>query len=450
MATLGTHEVNAVSSLTGAGSNQPGAWRALPILILLYAFALLDRQILILMVGPIKRDLQISDFHVGLLQGLAFAIFYSLASLPIGWLVDKYPRRPIIFLGVTAWGLAASACGLAQNFIQLFTARIAVGIGEAALSPAAYSMVADLFRPARLAFVMSLLMIGSCLGSGLAVGLGGAIVGYAESGATHHLPIIGQLTAWQFVFVVTGLPGLLLGALIYLIREPVRRDIASKHAPTLRDTLQFIRSQRRFFVCHFAGFGLLSVVGCGFLNWLPTYMIRAFGWSIGQVSVPLAILLGVVSTAGTLATGYVIDRLYSAGRTDAHLRVFAAIAIALSVLGVLAFQVSQPGLFLLIITPMMAVLIIAAGAGAALQIVTPNEMRGQIGAMFLLVMNGIGLGLGPTVVGAITDFLFHDEARLGSSIALLFGIGGPAAAILLMLGTKPMRDAVASAEAWRS
>lgn len=450
MAVFMALDTNAGSARPATGSNQAGAWRALPILVLLYAFALLDRQILILMVGPIKRDLQISDFHVGLLQGLAFAIFYSLASLPIGWLVDKYPRRPIIFLGVTAWGIAASACGLAQNFIQLFAARIAVGIGEAALSPAAYSMVADLFRPARLAFVMSLLMIGSCLGSGLAVGLGGAIIGYAESGATHHLPIVGELAAWQFVFVVTGLPGLLLGALIYLVREPVRRDIASKHAPALRDTLHFIRTRRRFFACHFAGFGLLSVVGCGFLNWLPTYMIRAFGWSIGQVSVPLAIMLGLVSTVGTLTTGYVIDRLFSAGRTDAHLRVFAIITIVLTVLGVGAFQVSDPWLFLALITPIMATMILAAGAGAALQIVTPNEMRGQIGAMFLLVMNGIGLGLGPTVVGAVTDFVFHDEARLGSSIALLFGIGGPLAAMLLLLGMAPMREAVKSAEAWRS
>lgn len=437
-------------STRGNAGNQPGAWRALPILVLLYAFALLDRQILILMVGPIKRDLQISDFQVGLLQGLAFAIFYSLASLPIGWLVDRHARRPIIFLGVTAWGIAASACGLAQNFIQLFIARIAVGIGEAALSPAAYSMVADLFRPARLALVMSLLMIGSCLGSGLAVGLGGVIISYAESGATHALPIFGELKAWQFVFVVTGLPGLVLGALIYLVREPVRRDIANKHTPRLRDTLEFIRARRRFFICHLAGFGILSMVGCGFLNWLPTYMIRAFGWSIGQVSVPLAIMLGLVSTVGTLATGYVIDRLFSAGRTDAHMLVFAAIAVLITVFGVAAFLASGPWLFLILITPIMATMIMAAGAGAALQIVTPNEMRGQIGAMFLLIMNGIGLGLGPTVVGAITDFVFHDEARLGSSIMLLCGIGGPLAALLLVLGMAPMREAVKSAEAWRS
>ena len=438
------------SDLPAAGGNQPGAWRALPILILLYAVALLDRQILMLMVGPIKEDLHISDFQIGLLQGLAFSIFYGVAALPIGWLVDRSPRRPIIFVGVTVWGLAASLCGLAQNFIHLLLARVAVGVGEAALSPAAYSMLADFFRPSRLALAMSLLMIGSCVGGGAAVGLGGIIISFAESGTTHHLPILGTLAGWQFVFLVTGLPGMVLGGLIYLVREPIRRDRASTGSPPITDTFRFIRSRGGFFACHFGGFGLLSLVTCGFLNWLPTYIIREFGWSVGQITLPLAILLGIVSTLGTLGTGYLIDRLFSAGHTDAHLRVYAVITVGMSIIGVAAFQMPQAWIFLLLITPIIATMVLAAAAGAALQIVTPNEMRGQIGAMFLFVMTGIGFGFGPALVGAITDFLFQDEARVGSSIALLFGIGGPISAIILALGMAPMRRAVAAAESWRT
>jgi MFS family permease len=121
--------------MSSAPQNQPGAWRALPILILLYGLSILDRQVLTLMVDPIKQDLKLSDFQIGMLQGLVFSVFYSVASIPLGWLVDRTQRRPIIWLGVTVWGVCAAACGLAQNFGQLLMARLGVGAGEAAHAP---------------------------------------------------------------------------------------------------------------------------------------------------------------------------------------------------------------------------------------------------------------------------------------------------------------------------
>jgi len=434
-----------------AAVNQAGAWRALPVLILLYALSLLDRQVLTLMVGPIKRDLGLTDFQIGLLQGLVFSVFYSAAALPIGWLVDRFARRPIIWLGVTAWGLAATACGLAQSYGHLLLARLGVGVGEAALSPAAYSMLADLFRPARLALALSVLMIGSSLGNGMAIGLGGLVVSFAERGNGVDLPILGHLASWQYVFVITGLPGLVLGGLIFLIREPARRDrmkIAAQ--PSARETLRFLAARRGFFTAHFIGFGLLSVVGWGFTSWLPAYMNRAFGWSIGQLSLPLALIIGLGGTFGTLASGWLVDRMFGRGQTDAHMRVYVVIALGMTVAGVCAFQVRDPWLFLALATPIASTMTLAATAGAALQIVSPNEMRGQVGALFLLVMNGIGMGLGPTLVGALTDFVFRDEARLGASLAILFGTLGPAAALALWLGLRRMREAVEAAEAWRA
>lgn len=428
--------------------NQPGAWRALPVLIVLYALSLLDRQVLTLMVGPIKRDLGLSDFQVGLLQGLVFSVFYSVASLPIGWLVDRYTRRPIIWLGVTAWGLAATMCGLAQNYTQLLVARLGVGVGEAALSPAAYSMLADLFRPSRLALALSVLMIGSSLGNGAAIGLGGLVVSFAESTEGMTLPLVGHLASWQFVFVATGLPGLVLGATIFLIREPQRRNRKSATAKVSpSETISFIRRRKAFFTAHFLGFGLLSIVGWGFISWLPTYMGREFGWSIARLSLPLALIIGLGGTLGTLATGALVDRLFARGRTDAHMRVYAVIACGMTACGVAAFQVSDPWLFLALVTPIASTMVLAATAGAALQIVSPNEMRGQVGALFLLVMNGIGMGLGPTLVGALTDFVFRDETRLGLSMTLLFAGLGPISALALWLGMPAMRAAVAEASA---
>ncbi|PZQ63439.1 MAG: MFS transporter [Phenylobacterium zucineum] len=433
------------------GQNQPGAWRALPVLIVLYALSLLDRQVLTLMVGPIKRDLGLGDFQIGLLQGLVFSVFYSAAALPIGWLVDRFARRPIIWLGVTAWGLAAAACGLAQSYVQLLLARLGVGVGEAALSPAAYSMLADLFRPARLALALSVLMIGSSLGNGAAIGLGGLVVSFAERPEGVSLPLLGHLASWQFVFIVTGLPGLVLGALIFLIREPARRGrMTAAGTVSIGETLAFMRARRAFFTAHFLGFGLLSIVGWGFTSWLPTYMTRAFGWSIGQLSIPLALIIGLGGTFGTLASGALVDRLFGACRSDAHMRVYAVIAVGMTVCGVAAFQARDPWLFLLLATPVASVMTLAATAGAALQIVSPNEMRGQVGALFLLVMNGIGMGLGPTLVGALTDFVFRDETRLGLSMTLLFATLGPLAALALWLGLPAMRTAVALAGGWGS
>lgn len=433
-----------------ADENQPGAWRALPVLIVLYALSLLDRQVLTLMVGPIKRDLGLSDFQVGLLQGLVFSVFYSVASLPIGWLVDRYARRPIIWLGVTAWGLAAAMCGLAQNYVQLLVARLGVGVGEAALSPAAYSMLADLFRPSRLALALSVLMIGSSLGNGAAIGLGGLVVSFAERSEGVTLPIIGHLASWQFVFVVTGLPGLILGAAIFLIREPRRRGkmtTANQASPS--ETVRFIQAHKAFFAAHFLGFGSLSVVGWGFTSWLPAYMGREFGWSIAQLSIPLALIIGLGGTFGTLATGALVDRLFASGRTDAHMRVYAIIACGMAVCGVAAFQTSNPWLFLALAAPIASVMVLAATAGAALQIIAPSEMRGQIGALFLLVMNGIGMGLGPTLVGALTDFVFRDETQLGLSMTLLFAALAPASALALWLGMPAMRAAVEEARSSR-
>jgi MFS family permease len=417
-----------------AGENQPGAWRALPVLIVLYALSLLDRQVLTLMVGPIKRDLGLSDLQIGLLQGLVFSVFYSAAALPIGWLVDRFARRPIIWIGVTAWGLAAAACGLAQSYVQLLLARLGVGVGEAALSPAAYSMLADLFRPARLALALSVLMIGSSLGNGAAIGLGGMVVSFAERAEGVSLPLVGHLASWQFVFIVTGLPGLALGALVFLIREPPRRDrMAAAGKASIAETFRFMRERRGFFTAHFVGFGLLSIVGWGFTSWLPTYMSRSFGWSIGQLSIPLALIIGLGGTFGTLAVGALVDRLFGRGRTDAHMRVYAVIALGMTACGIAAFQVSDPWLFLALATP----------------IASPNEMRGQVGALFLLVMNGIGMGLGPTLVGVFTDMVFRDEARLGLSMTLLFVTLGPLSTLALWLGLPSMRSAVAGADAWR-
>ena len=322
-------------------------------------------------------------------------------------------------------------------------------MGEATLSPSSYSILADLYRPERLTFAMSILLVGSTAGTGLAIGLGGMLVSFAKSEGGYYLPLIGYLEPWRFAFVVTGLPGLVLGLLIFLTKEPVRKDKISNEKVPFSESLAFLARQKHFFINHLLGFGLLAIIGWGLISWLPEYMVREFGWTIGQISLPLAFMMGIGGSLGVLISGRLVDYLYRQGRYDAHVSVYAFIAAGIFVFGVSAFLVNDPWLCLALLTPVVATISSAATAATALQIVTPNEMRGQVGALFLFVITGLGLGLGPTIIGALTDFLFMDEAKLGLSIAVVIGVCAPLATIFLVLAMKPMRNAVTFANEWR-
>lgn len=414
--------------------------RILPIIMALNALSLVDRQILTLMVDPIKQDLQLSDFQIGILQGLVFSVFYGLASLPIGWLVDRFPRRPIIWAGVTLWSLAASACGLAQTYTQLLIARLGVGVGEATLSPAAYSMLADIFPRTALTRALAFLLVGATIGNGLAIALGGAIVEFAQS-APMTLPVVGEIASWQAVFIITGLPGLVAGLLIFLVAEPRRREVYASR-PATTGKREFVAAHARFLLCHTAGFGLMSVMGWGFISWLPTYMMREFHWSVGELSIPLALLLGGVGTIGTLGVGWLTDRLFGRGMLDAHMRIYCVAAMIATASAVAAFSMSSPWLFLILCAPIVATMTLSAPAIAALQLIAPGEIRAQVSAGFQFVANGVGLGLGPMLVGFLTDYAFGDEQQLGTAMALLYAVLGPLAALAFYFGGRPMREAL--------
>jgi len=201
----------ATSVESDAERSERQGWYLVVTLLIFYIFSFIDRQIISLLVEPIKRDLQVSDTQIGLLQGFAFAIFYTFFGIPIGRLADRVSRKKIIAAGVVIWSLMAALCGLAKNFSQLFLARIGVGVGEAALSPAAYSMITDAFPRQKLGRAFSFYNMGIPIGSGIALLVGGlVVVAVSGAGKTFTLPLFGEVRAWQFVFIVTGAPGLLL------------------------------------------------------------------------------------------------------------------------------------------------------------------------------------------------------------------------------------------------
>lgn len=438
-----THALVGSSGSTGSAAPFPGraqAWWTITVLLLLNVGSCLDRQILALMVDDVKADLRVSDFQISLLQGLTFATFYTAFGLPFGWAVDRFPRRSLIFIGVSIWSVAASACGLARNFPQLLLARAGVGVGEASLSPAAFSLLSDTFPKHRLAFALSVFSTGAVIGSALSIAIGGLLVGLLPADGV-AAPVLGHLARWQVVYLVTGLPCLLIGWLIFTIVDPVRRGRISQGAAKAGGAMGYMFARWRFFGPHFLGFGLYSLCGYGIMLWSPAYLHRVFGWDMLVIGPVLAVVM-LSGVFGGSAIGGIVDRWFARGRKDAHLRAYAVIALVQPVIVFIAIVAHNPYAFVAVYGVYHLMSSFTGVSSAALQIVTPNAYRGQVSACFLMVFNVLGLGLGATVVAVLTSFVFHDPAMVGWSIVLTFAILGPIIALLFASAFKPMRELV--------
>jgi MFS family permease len=418
------------------------------VLTFLYAMSLLDRQIIALIVPHIRADLRISDFQIGLLQGIVFALFYVTFGLGFGWAVDHYSRRGLAYLGVTVWSLATGACGLAHSFTQLMFARFGVGAGEAALNPAAYSLLTDTFPKRRLSLPISVFGAGSHVGGGLSLLLGGALLAQLPaSGIT--APLLGHLTPWRVVMLAAALPGLLFAPLLWTLVDPPRRDRLEGRA-SIRDTLAFMRPRWRFFLGHFLGFALMVASANGHQAWTPTYLTRHFGIPISEVVAIVAPINIVAGIAGSVLAGLVVDRLYARGQTDAHLRYFIVSAGVQLVSLILAMTASRIEVFIAGAVVFQAACGFAGIAPAALQLITPNNYRGQVSAAYLFVFNLIGTGLGPTVVGALSTYVLRNDAQIGLAVATNAAILLPLSALAFWSALKPMRRAIVDAAAWSS
>ena len=222
------------SEATGPTWPKPAvAWFSVAVLVIAFIFSIADRIIIALLVDPIKTDLGLSDTDLGIMMGLAFAIFYALMGLPIGRLSDRHSRRSIIAVGIFLWSLMTAACGLARNFSELFLARVGVGVGEATLSPAAYSMIADSFPREKLGRAISVYQSGAFFGVGLALIFGGIAIRFAAGAESVDLPLIGTVAPWQMAFIAIGLPGILVAALMFTVKEPVRQGIGTGKADAI-------------------------------------------------------------------------------------------------------------------------------------------------------------------------------------------------------------------------
>jgi MFS family permease len=424
-------------------------------LTLLYVFSYIDRTILTLLVAPIRADLQISDTEISLLHGFAFAIFYTLLGLPLGRLADSRHRISIISIGVAVWSIMTAITGFAKSFWQLFLARMGVGVGEAALSPAAYSVIADYFPPDKLSRAMSTYVMGTYLGMALAYIIGGGVVGALEGMPPFSLPFVGELAAWRMAFLVVGLPGIVLALLVWTVREPQRRGaLRNQGKPVasvpLRDLFAFITRHRRTYTAHFLGFGLLCLLINGMALWTPTFLIRVHGWSIGEAGIAYGAMIGIFGGSGVVAGGWVSDRLERRGVRGACL-LAAAVGTSCAVVPTALMPLMPTDtLVLILMAPALFFGSFPFGlAVSALQQITPNQMRGQVSAIYLFFCNLLGIGCGPLVVALVTDYIFRDDAALGYSMSIVGGLSALAAAIVLFAGRRPYIFSLARARRWQ-
>ena len=397
------------------------AWYAVFVLLLAYVLSFVDRIILSLLVTPIKEDLGTTDAQMGLLMGFAFAIFYTLAGIPIAKYSDVKSRKMIIAIGIFLWSIMTAVCGLARSFFQLFLARVGVGVGEAALTPAAYSMISDYFSEEKLGRAMAVYKSGAMFGGGLAFIIGGAVVGYVVNSDSIILPVLGELKPWQMAFIIVGLPGVLIGLLMLTVKEPSRTGVADNldKKVSISDAIKYMQKRWRVYLFIFLGFAFMAAPISSALTWIPVYLQRIHEMSIPDSGRTLGIIIFFLSSSGVLFSGWLIDTFKKRGYQDGYFKV--ALIICLVSLPIIYYAMNDQSLektlwwlHLFVFVASMPLVISAT----VLQIVTPNQLRAQVSAVYMLFLNLITALVVTTGIGFITDFWFKDEMALGQSIMM--------------------------------
>ncbi len=434
--------------------NPTYAWFVVIVLTLAYTCSFIDRQILTLLIGPIRQDLHITDTQVSLLGGLAFSIFYTTLGIPIARLADQTHRRNLMMAGLAFWSAMTAACGLARSFWGLFGARVGVGVGEAALSPAAFSLLADYFPPRKVALAVSVYSMGLYFGAGLALMIGGSVIKAVSTAPMHDLPIVGEVFPWQLTFFIVASLGIPVLLLMSLIREPLRRAHVRKFATktdaapsSWRALKAFMGENVRTLVCHISAFTLFGVgINC-YLFWAPSLMMRTHGWDAPHAGLVIGAMLFVLGTAGVYSGGWMAERFAATGRRDAILR-----SALCGMLCGIPFLLATPLLNdarLATITLGVAVFFMAYPQGlpaAALQVITPNPLRAQMTAIYFFIGNLIASGLGPTVPALLNDYFFHDPAQLRYSLFIVEAVVLPISVLFLYFGLRPFGASVERAE----
>lgn len=416
------------------------AWYVVAVLLIIGITSYLDRNIVSLLVEPIKADLALSDTEVSLLQGSAFAIFYVAFGLPCGALVDRANRRTVLAIGIAIWSVMTAAAGLAENYWQLFLARAGVGIGEACLAPAAFSLIADYFPPARRGRAMSIYNMANYLGGGASMLIGGLVLRMLGGVGTAFLPGLGQIASWKATFLIIGLPGVLLSLLMLTIREPERRQIAPRPSAT-GSAEGFLEHMRRapsvYASVHFVS-AMTAFTGYAVAGWSPTYFVRTFGLSPSEAGVMIGPVAALGGMAGCVLSGLSSDRLVAANAAGGRFLIpLVWWPVALTALaGILLAPTPHFAL------AGLALFFFGSGLGLSsvpptIHDITPNQFRGRATSLHFVLAGLLGLAGGVTLVALVNDYLFRNTEALGKSMLVVLLPVIVASFLVCLLAQKP-------------
>jgi len=422
----------AVSGIEGAPIGGSRAWSALVLLSLLYIVSFVDRLVLALLVEPIKADLGVSDVQIGLLIGTSFAIVYALTGLPLARLADTRSRRMLIFAGALLWGLSTFAAAYADSFLMLVILRIGVAVGEAALVPAAMSILSDLFAPSKRALPISIfVMVGVCGGSGSML-IGGAVLQFAaDAGA--NLPLVGDISLWRLTLILVGAPAILIALLTPLVLPRMAPAVGPGAGASLSDLARYYTGHKRTYTGFYAVTALVSAINFSLLTWYPTHLIRSYG-----LDAPVAgYLFGTVGVATSLAGGlllpYVARRMVARRRFDSTLTIALAVCCISSPLLIGSLFASSPAVALAIAAlPFTLQFGLGILLAATAPLLAPPQIRAQLVAIFFLFLSLIGLGIGPTLVAWLAENLGALGGSVPAALALIVLIFAPVQIVAIL------------------
>lgn len=390
------------------------------ILTLAYIVSFIDRQILSLLIDPIRRDLGLSDFQMSWIGPPAFAVCFLSFGLYFGWLTDRVRRTRLLILGISIWCLMTAACAFANSGLELFLARMGVGLGEAVLTPCALSLISDSFPRAKVGKPIGVYSTGISMGSSLAFLIGGAVITWLEAGGHDPFRSLGITAPWRETFLLVGLPGLVLIPFIWALREPPRRDLlaGAQTQPGLVEVWRYMGKRLDVFAPLFIGKIVVNFIAYSHF-WIAPLFDRTWGLPRQEFAPLWGVIMLFCGLTGVNLGGWLADRWYRAGTRDAAMRIVWLSLIVIVPLHALAPLMPSSTWALVLFAPTL----IAAGAASsaasiATMLVTPNQYRGQMTSLSLLIASGSGQFLAPTSIAALKDFVFQSEAALHYSMSL--------------------------------
>ncbi len=422
----------AASTDSAAPSATGYAWYVALLMASAHLLSFVDRFVMSLVMEPLKADLGVSDTQLGLLQGTGFVILYTVAAVPLGRMADSLNRRNLIIAGMVLWSIATMLCGLANSFGSLFLARIGVGFGEAALVPAAMSILAAYFPRRQLGRAVSWFTTGASLGKSAALIGGGAILAAVTLAGGMALPGVGVLEPWQATFVMMGLPGLALAALLLTVREPPRAPGIAQ--PSVARAFAYVREHRAVFATHVAAGAIVVLLIQSIAAWAPSFYVRFLHLTPSQAGYAVGTVTLIAAPLGHLSGGALTDWFQSRSARSPAAPVIA-LGLLAAIPGAIVFATAHNlPLSLAAYGAMTFCLTLASPATlAGVQMLTPDRLRGVVTSMFLATTTLTGIGFGPPLIGLLSDHVFGGPLGLGHSLLLavpLFALAGAALALM--------------------